>query len=77
LTYLTKKGVFIWLDDAQVTFNKMKRVMSTCPILALPYFMHHFPLECDTSGEGIGVVLMQNQQPITLENKNLRETNNL
>jgi hypothetical protein len=38
----------------------MKKVMSTCLVLALPYFSQPFILECDASGKGIGVVLMQN-----------------
>jgi hypothetical protein len=35
---LTKKGAFHWIEDSQQTFNKMKEVMSTCPVLALPDF---------------------------------------
>jgi len=58
LTYLTKKGAFKWLEDAQVEFNRMKRVMNTFPVLSLPDFMHPFVMECDASDDGIGVVLM-------------------
>ena len=58
LTDLTKKGSFKWNDEAQVMMEKMKEVMSTCPVLALPDFGIPFTLECDASGEGIGVVLM-------------------
>jgi hypothetical protein len=72
LTDLTRKGVFKWTEAAQQTFDKMKKVMSTCPVLALPYFSHPFILECDASGEGIGVVLMQNKHPIAFERKKLR-----
>ena len=49
LTNLTKKGSFKWNDEVQVTMDKMKEVMSTCPVLALPdfgivthYFCHPF-----------------------------------
>jgi hypothetical protein len=58
LTDLTKKGSFKWNDEAQVTMEKMKEVMSTCPVLSLPDFGIPFTLECDASGEGIGAVLM-------------------
>jgi hypothetical protein len=58
LTDLTKKGAFKWDEEAQITMDKMKKVMSTCPILALPDFSLPFTLECDASGEGIGSVLM-------------------
>jgi hypothetical protein len=72
LTDLTKKGAFKWSDEAQLTFDKMKKVMSTCPVLTLPYFSQPFILECDTSGEGVGVVLMQNKHPIAFESRKLR-----
>jgi hypothetical protein len=55
---LTKKGAFKWSDEAQLNFDKMKKVMSTCLVLTLPYFSQPFILECDASGEGVGVVLM-------------------
>jgi hypothetical protein len=67
LTGLTKKGVFRSTDEAQRTFDKMKEVMSTCPILALLDFTHPFLLECDASSEGIGAVLMQQRHMIACE----------
>ena len=50
----------------------MKKVMSTCPVLALPYFSLPFTLECDASGEGIGAVLMQKRHPLAYEIRKLR-----
>jgi hypothetical protein len=47
LTDLTKKGAFSWTDEAHATFEKMKQVMSLCPVLALPDFTQPFVLECD------------------------------
>jgi hypothetical protein len=58
LTDLTKKGTFKWSEEAQLTFEKMKKVMSTCLVLSLPDFSQPFILECDALGLGIGVVLM-------------------
>jgi hypothetical protein len=50
----------------------MKKVMSMCRVLALQYFAQYFIVECDASGEGIGVVLMHNSHPIVYERRKLR-----
>jgi hypothetical protein len=55
---LTRKGSFKWSQEAHVTFNRMKEVMRTFPVLSLPDFSQPFILECDASGEGIGSILM-------------------
>ena len=59
------------------TFEKMKEIMSTCPVLALPNFSQSFVLECDTSGVGIGAVLMQGGHPIVFESRKLDESERL
>jgi hypothetical protein len=61
---LTKKGAFHWTEESQQTFDKMKEVMSTCPVLALLDISQLFVLECDASEVGIGAVLIQGGQPI-------------
>jgi hypothetical protein len=77
LTNLTKKGVFRWSKDAQIAFDRMKKVMSTCSMLAILDFSQPFVLECDASGEGIGAVLMQNRHPIAFESRKLRDLEKL
>jgi hypothetical protein len=72
LTDLTKKGAFKWDEEAQITMDKMKEVMSMCPVLALPDFSLPFTLECYASGEGIGAVLMQKRHPLAYESRKLR-----
>ena len=64
LTDLTNKDAFQWREEVEKYFQRMKEVMSNCPILALPDFSKPFVLECDASREGIGVVLKQGQHPI-------------
>ena len=71
LTDLTKKGAFSWTDTAQRAFDKLKEVMSSCPVLALPDFTQPFVLKCDALGEGIGTVLMQGGHPIAFESRKL------
>ena len=73
LTDLTKKGAFNWSKTSRQTFEKMKKVMSSCPILALLDFSQPFILECDASAEGIGVVLMQKKHPVAFERKKLKD----
>lgn len=51
--------------------------MSTCPVLALLDFTQPFILECDTSEEGIGAVLMQDRHPIAYESRKLTSAERL
>jgi len=51
----------------QSAFDYLKEVMSSCPVLALPYFTQLFTLECDASGEGVVTVLSQQGHPISFE----------
>ena len=72
LTDLTRKWTFCWTEDFEAAFDKLKQVMSTCPVLALPDFSKPFILECDASGSGIGAVLMQDHHPIAFKSGKLR-----
>ena len=71
LTDLTRKGAFSWSETAQRAFDRLKEVMSSCLVLALPDFTQPFVLECDALGEGIDAVLMQGGHPIALESRKL------
>jgi hypothetical protein len=59
LTALLKMNYFTWTPIAAQDFQTLKMAMCTTLVLALPDFTNTFVLECDASGKGIGVVLMQ------------------
>jgi hypothetical protein len=67
LTTLTKKDAFSWTPKETKDFEQLKEVMCKSPILTTPNFTKTFIVECDASGNGIGVVLMQEGRPLAFE----------
>jgi hypothetical protein len=75
LTALLKNNSFTWTTTAAQAFQTLNMAMCTTPVLALPDFKKTFFLECDASGKGIGVVLMQEGRPLAFTSKKLSERN--
>jgi hypothetical protein len=69
LTSLLKNNAFTWTLATDHSFQALKHVMCLTPVLTLPNFTNTFVLECDASGKGIGVVLMQYGIPLTFTSK--------
>lgn len=58
------------LDDALKSLNNLKHTMTQTPVLALLILQKNFVFQMDASGYGMGVVLLQEGQPIFYFSKN-------
>ncbi|KRY47195.1 Retrovirus-related Pol polyprotein from transposon 17.6 [Trichinella britovi] len=61
---LTEQGrQFCWSNEAEEAFQRLKRALTTAPILAFPRFDIPFIIDTDASETGIGAVLSQKHDP--------------
>ena len=57
---MTRQDVhFQWSDECEQSFQKLKTLLSSSPILTLLVEGVDFTVYCDASGVGLGGVLMQ------------------
>lgn len=77
LTALLRKDSFKWGVEAQEAFERLKKTMTTLPVLDIPDFSLPFELETDASGVGVGAVLMQRKRPIAYYSQALAERHRL
>ena len=67
-TFLKKEG-FQWDEESTMAFQKLKEALVSAPVLVLPDFAKTFVIESDTSGVGMGAMLMQEGQAIAFMSK--------
>ncbi|XP_015081239.1 uncharacterized protein LOC107024791 [Solanum pennellii] len=73
LTRLTQKEVIFQLsDECEVSFQKLKTLLTTAPILTLPVEGEGFVVYCDTSRIGLGCILMQKGKVIDYASRQLK-----
>jgi hypothetical protein len=58
---LKKEEKFVWNAERDEAFYIVKKLLTTSPVLAQPDIMKSFDVYCDTSGTGLGCVLMQDR----------------
>jgi hypothetical protein len=65
LTKIIKKFIgFKWGEEQENAFSLLKSKLISAPLLSSPDFNKAFEIEYDTSGIGIGAVLMQKKRLI-------------
>ena len=73
ITKCLKGNKFIWMSDAQDSFELIKKKVTKAHILVLPNFNKVFEVKCDASHTGIGVILSQEGKPIVFFSEKLSE----
>src|SRR6266498_1736599 len=59
---LAKKMLYVWGQEQQQAFKRLKQVISTVPVLVHLDFNRPFILYTDVSKEGLEVILAQEEQ---------------
>lgn len=60
LTTLLKKNVrFVWTENCEIAFEKLKAMLVSAPVLSAPNFERPFKLAVDASDVAVGGVLLQ------------------
>ena len=73
LTNLTKQSVpFVWSDECEESFQKLKTLLTTTPILTLPVEGKNFIVYCDAYYSGLDAVLMQERNVIDYASRQLK-----
>ena len=74
LTNLLKKDQkFEWSATCQHSFEELRQILTTAPVLALPSGEDGYVVYNDTSKQGLGCVLMQNGRVITYASRQLKK----
>lgn len=74
ITSLQKKGkIFKWTAECQHSFERLKNLLTTAPVLSIADPEKYYVVCTDASKEGVGGVLMQEGRVIAYESRKLKE----
>ena len=57
---LNKKSKWKWGEEEKASFDEVKKLLTTHPILRIPDFSRMFIVDCDASEKAVGAILGQN-----------------
>ena len=73
MTQLTRKGhVFVWDAKCEESFQELKKMLTSAPILILRNADEYFVVYCDASKMRSGGVLMQNGKVVAYASRRLK-----
>jgi hypothetical protein len=73
MTELLKKGLkFVWSEVCEKSFHTLRQHLALAPVLVQPDNSKPFKVFCNTSGTGLGCVLMQQGRVIAYASRALR-----
>ena len=62
----------MWTTEYEKSFQELKRKLTSTLVLVLPDPSGPFEIYCDTSGRGLGCVLMQNRNMVACASRQLK-----
>jgi hypothetical protein len=73
MTELLAKGkTFEWMPRREVSFQELKKRLTTTPVLTMPDVERPFSIYCDAFGQGLGCVLIQDGHVVAYASRQLR-----
>ena len=68
---IEKTSTFIWTEECQRGFQRLKDLLSQAPVLCYPSLTKDFELQTDASSVGLGVVLEQDGHVVEYASRSL------
>ena len=67
------EGFVVWLDTCQHSFEELRQILPTAPVLALPSGKDGYVVYSDASKQGLGCVLIQDGREIAYASRHLKK----